>query len=72
MSAPQQKCTVCGRIEVVTPDGRGYPPDIAARKLAKLCKADGHKATIEYTAGWHLARMATADGATADNVELRA
>jgi hypothetical protein len=51
MSEPTQTCTTCGRVVVVTPDGRGFPPDIAKRKLAKLCKADGHEATPRYLAG---------------------
>lgn len=51
MSEPTQTCQVCGRYVVVKHDGRGFPPDIAARKLAKLCKADGHESVPEYRAG---------------------
>jgi hypothetical protein len=42
-------CPTCGETEVVTPDGRGFPPDIARRRLAKRC---GHKALdMTYKAG---------------------
>lgn len=51
MTQPMQTCQACGRQEVVVPDGRGFPPDIAKRKLAKLCAADGHKSQPKYTAG---------------------
>ena len=51
MSSPTQTCTTCGDVEVVRPDGRGFPPDIAKRKLAKRCKEAGHKSTPEYLAG---------------------
>lgn len=51
MSEPQQRCEVCGDVEVVRPDGRGFPPDIAKRKLAKRCKAKGHTCQPTYTAG---------------------
>lgn len=52
MSAPVQRCTTCGDTEIVAPDGRGFPPDIAERRLAKRCKAAGHPCTPEYTAGF--------------------
>jgi len=29
MAQPLQRCEVCGDIEIVKPDGRGFPPDIA-------------------------------------------
>ena len=48
---PTQTCQVCGRVEVVTPDGRGFPPDIARRRLEKACRAAGHKALPQYRAG---------------------
>jgi len=51
MSEPTQRCSVCGMSEVVRPDGRGFPPDIAKRKLAKRCKAAGHVSKPVYTAG---------------------
>lgn len=51
MSGPVQTCKVCGQTQAVVPDGRGFPPDIAARKLAKLCREAGHKSEPVYTAG---------------------
>jgi hypothetical protein len=51
MTSPQQKCLECGDIEIVRPDGRGFPPDIAKRKLAKRCKEKGHDCRPQYTAG---------------------
>ena len=51
MSLPTQTCGVCGDVEVVTHDGRGFPPDIAARRLAKRCKANGHDCEPRYRAG---------------------
>jgi hypothetical protein len=45
-------CKVCGVIQAVVPDGRGFPPDIAKRKLAKKClEIREHVADIEYRAG---------------------
>lgn len=52
MSEPIQKCKLCGRAEVVKRDGRGFPPDIAKRKLQKACKAAGCSCQPEYTAGF--------------------
>ena len=52
MSSPVQTCQVCGDREWVMPDGRGFPPDIAKRRLAKRCKAAGHNCDPLYTAGW--------------------
>ena len=51
MTEPTQTCTTCGAVEIVRPDGRGFPPDIAKRKLAKRCKAAGHTSTPRYLAG---------------------
>jgi hypothetical protein len=51
VSDPTQTCSVCGNRETVRPDGRGFPPDIAARKLAKRCTADGHECIPEYRVG---------------------
>lgn len=51
MSEPTYYCKVCGRSLVVRPDGRGFPPGIAKRKLVKLCKATGHEADPQYVAG---------------------
>jgi hypothetical protein len=55
VSQPTQTCTTCGDVEVVTPDGRGFPPDIAARRLAKRCKLKGHTSTAQYRAGIEMA-----------------
>lgn len=52
MSSPQQKCLECGDVEIVRLDGRGFPPDIAKRKLAKRCRAAGHTCRPQYTAGF--------------------
>jgi hypothetical protein len=54
MTDPTQTCQICGRVVTVTPDGRGFPPDIAKRKLAKLCREDGHKSDPRYRAGLYL------------------
>lgn len=51
MTEPNQKCEQCKRVVVVTPDGRGFPPDIAKRKLAKMCKKAGHVSRPIYTSG---------------------
>lgn len=51
MRAPQQECLLCGRVEIVRPDGRGFPPDIAKRRLIKRCRAEGCECQPKYTAG---------------------
>lgn len=51
MSGPFQTCQGCGRQVAVVPDGRGFPPDIAKRRLAKVCAANGCKSFPKYTAG---------------------
>ena len=51
MSEPTQTCRVCGDVEVVRMDGRGFPPDIAKRKLAKRCREAGHRCDPQYLAG---------------------
>lgn len=51
MSAPTQTCALCGRGLVVRPDGRGFPPDIAKRKLKKWCNANGCPSEPQYRAG---------------------
>lgn len=55
MSSPVQTCRLCGRVEPVTPDGRGFPPDIAKRKLRKWCKANGCPSDPVYTPGFRIA-----------------
>lgn len=51
MSEPTQTCQVCGDFEVVHPDGRGFPPDIAKRRLITRCRAAGHICVPKYRAG---------------------
>lgn len=51
MSEPTQTCSVCGDSVTVVQTGRGYPPEIAKRKLAKRCQAAGHRPAITYRAG---------------------
>jgi hypothetical protein len=51
MSSPTQTCQECGDVEAVKLDRRGFPPDIAKRKLAKRCKAKGHACQPKYQAG---------------------
>lgn len=46
-----QTCQECGAVEVVRPDGRGFPPDIAKRRLAKRCRQAGHVSRPTYRAG---------------------
>lgn len=51
MSQPTQTCNKCGDIEIVRPDGRGFPPDIAKRRLVKRCRAKGCDGEPTYRAG---------------------
>lgn len=51
MSGPRQTCSLCGRSKAVTPDGRGFPPDIAKRRLQRACAAAGCPSQPRYTAG---------------------
>ena len=51
MSEPTQTCLTCGAVEIVHPDGRGFPPDIAKRRLTKRCAAAGHSSRPVYRAG---------------------
>jgi len=51
MSEPTVTCDKCGRQQVVHPDGRGFPPDIAKRKLRKACRANGCDGEPQYRAG---------------------
>jgi len=60
MPGPIMTCTVCGTVEAVTPDGRGFPPDIAKRRLAKRCTAMGHVSVPQYRAGYYFADRADA------------
>lgn len=51
MSEPRQTCRLCGRTVIVELDGRGFPPEIAARKLRKACRAEGCPCDPQYRAG---------------------
>jgi hypothetical protein len=48
---PTQTCLACLRCIEVVPDGRGFPPDVAKRKLQRICRANGHEAKPQYQAG---------------------
>jgi hypothetical protein len=63
MSQPTQTCALCGRSVVVVPDGRGFPPDIAERKLVRACKAAGCKCQPQYLAGLAFGGPVTGQGA---------
>jgi hypothetical protein len=52
MTEPVQTCQICGQSVTVTPDGRGFPPDIAKRKLQRICKANGCACQPKYTPGF--------------------
>jgi hypothetical protein len=51
MSGPIVFCKTCGTVMAVKPDGRGFPPSIAQRKLAKSCKSRDCDFRIDYRAG---------------------
>jgi hypothetical protein len=51
MPEPTQTCVLCGNVEVVRPDGRGFPPDIAKRKLRKRCAEKDCPCLPMYLAG---------------------
>ena len=51
MTEPTQTCQECGDSETVVPDGRGFPPGIAAHKLRKRCRAKGCPGEPRYTCG---------------------
>ena len=48
---PIKFCVLCEHVERVNPDGRGFPPDIAERKLRKSCKERGCSCEPDYFAG---------------------
>ena len=52
MSEPTQTCQACGRSVTVVPNGRGFPPRIAERRLRKLCAENGcESCKPQYRAG---------------------
>jgi hypothetical protein len=60
---PKQTCQLCGSSVTVTPDGRGFPPDVAKRKLKKICNSKGCKSFPQYTAGLALGGPVTGQSA---------
>lgn len=62
MSEPTVTCALCGRSRVVVPDGRGFPPDIAKRKLRKDCQANGCSCDPQYWAGVTIGSRAEGQG----------
>lgn len=51
---PVQTCNTCQDYEIVKPDGRGFPPDIAKNRLRKRCEAKGCEHNISYRAGFQV------------------
>lgn len=57
VTEPTQTCDTCGRVEIVRRDGRGFPPDIAKRRLRAKCEADGCPCkSTTYRAGFRFTR----------------
>jgi len=54
MSLPTQTCQLCGMVEVVRQDGRGFPPDIAKRRLKRRCNESGCTSQPTYLVGMSL------------------
>lgn len=50
-SDPTVTCDKCGTQMVVSPYVRGFPPDVAKRKLRKACRAKGCDGEPQYMAG---------------------
>ena len=48
---PRYTCGLCGYHVVVRQDGRGFPPDIAKRRLRKNCAERDCQCSPRYTAG---------------------
>jgi hypothetical protein len=51
MSEPTVLCEECLVSVLVDYTMGEFPPDVAKRKLEKLCKAQGHKSKPKYQAG---------------------
>lgn len=62
MSEPTVTCQTCFSKVTVEPAGRGFPPDVAKRKLAKVCKAKGHESDPKYRAGVRIGGPVTGQG----------
>lgn len=54
MREPTITCVLCGNVEVVHLTGRGYPPEMARKRLKARCKADGCPCQAQYLAGVRL------------------
>ena len=48
---PTVTCDKCGDRLTVVQDGRGFPPDIAKRRLRNQCRAKGCQGEPQYRAG---------------------
>jgi len=62
VTEPTYTCQICGLQEIVRPDGRGFPPDIAKRKLKQRCKEIGCRCDPKYRAGLRFGGPATGQG----------
>lgn len=52
MSEPQVLCEECLVSVIVDYTMGEFPPDVAKRKLLKICKEKGHVSKPKYTAGF--------------------
>jgi hypothetical protein len=59
---PTVTCKTCGTSQIVVPAGRGFPPDTAKKKLARVCAALGHDSDPLYRAGLVLGPRPTGQG----------
>lgn len=54
MSEPEVLCEVC-LVRVIVDYTMGeFPPDVAKKKLMKICKAKGHVSKPKYRAGFEI------------------
>jgi hypothetical protein len=51
-SEPTYRCLICNTVIVVRPDGRGFPPGIAKRKLKRSCTERGCPCDPKYRPGF--------------------
>lgn len=56
MTEPQYICEECLVSVIVDYTMGEFPPDVAKKKLLKMCKAKGHTSKPKYTAGFILGR----------------
>lgn len=59
MTQPRMTCAICGRIEIVKADGRGFPPNIARRRLVEACHVYGCTCDPRYSVGFSLSGPVT-------------